>query len=51
VSAALARVHDRWHHPLHLKILDDADFIKGNFATDFLTRYEYVAESAWAAGR
>ncbi len=37
--------------PLHLKILDDADFIKGNFATDFLTRYEHVAESARAAGR
>src|SRR5579864_8634857 len=37
--------------PLHLKILDDADFIKGNFATDFLTRYEHVAEAARAAGR
>jgi acetyl-CoA carboxylase biotin carboxylase subunit len=38
--------------PLHLKILDDADFIKGNVATDFLTRYEHVAESAArAAGR
>jgi acetyl-CoA carboxylase biotin carboxylase subunit len=37
--------------PLHLKILEDADFVKGNFATDFLTRYEHVAESARAAGR
>ena len=26
--------------PLHLKILDDADFIRGDFATDFLKRYE-----------
>src|SRR5271165_4893059 len=36
--------------PLHLKILDDPDFIAGEFATDFLTRYEHV-ESARAAGR
>jgi acetyl-CoA carboxylase biotin carboxylase subunit len=36
---------------LHLKILDDPDFIAGNFATDFLTRYEHVAEAARAAGR
>jgi acetyl-CoA carboxylase biotin carboxylase subunit len=35
---------------LHLRILDDPDFIAGNFATDFLTRYEHV-ESARAAGR
>ncbi len=26
--------------PLHLKILDDADFVRGEFATDFLKRYE-----------
>jgi len=26
--------------PLHLKILDDADFQRGEFATDFLKRYE-----------
>ncbi len=26
--------------PLHLKILEDADFIRGDFATDFLKRYE-----------
>jgi len=36
---------------LHLKILDDPDFIAGKFATDFLTRYEHVAEAARAAGR
>jgi acetyl-CoA carboxylase, biotin carboxylase subunit len=28
--------------PLHLKILDDADFQAGKFATDFLRRYEPV---------
>jgi acetyl-CoA carboxylase biotin carboxylase subunit len=28
--------------PLHLKILDDADFQSGQFATDFLRRYEPV---------
>jgi len=28
--------------PLHLKILDDADFQAGQFATDFLSRYEPV---------
>ena len=26
--------------PLHLKILEDPDFVRGQFATDFLTRYE-----------
>lgn len=26
--------------PLHLKILDDADFQRGNYATDFLRRFE-----------
>jgi biotin carboxylase len=26
--------------PLHLKILHDPDFNRGEFATDFLTRYE-----------
>jgi acetyl-CoA carboxylase, biotin carboxylase subunit len=26
--------------PLHLKILDDKDFNRGEFATDFLSRYE-----------
>ena len=26
--------------PLHLRILDDADFQRGEFATDFLKRYE-----------
>jgi acetyl-CoA carboxylase biotin carboxylase subunit len=36
---------------LHLKILDDPDFARGHFATDFLTRYEHVAEAARAAGR
>jgi acetyl-CoA carboxylase biotin carboxylase subunit len=29
--------------PLHLKILDDADFQQGEFATDFLKRFEAVA--------
>jgi acetyl-CoA carboxylase biotin carboxylase subunit len=36
---------------LHLKILEDPDFVAGQFATDFLTRYEHVQESARAAGR
>src|SRR5580693_2501553 len=36
---------------LHLKILDDEDFIAGKFATDFLTRYEHIADAARAAGR
>jgi acetyl-CoA carboxylase, biotin carboxylase subunit len=31
----------RTNIPLHLKILDDADFKKGRFATDFLKRYEH----------
>ena len=26
--------------PLHLKILHDPDFNRGQYATDFLTRYE-----------
>jgi acetyl-CoA carboxylase biotin carboxylase subunit len=30
----------RTNIPLHLKILDDADFQRGDFATDFLKRYE-----------
>jgi acetyl-CoA carboxylase biotin carboxylase subunit len=30
----------RTNIPLHLKILDDADFKRGEFATDFLKRYE-----------
>jgi len=30
--------------PLHLRILDDPDFRKGDFATDFLSRYEAAAE-------
>ena len=31
--------------PLHLRILDDPDFRKGDLATDFLTRYEAAVES------
>ncbi len=31
--------------PLHLKILDDPDFRKGDLATDFLSRYEAPAET------
>ncbi|HTW86903.1 MAG TPA: acetyl-CoA carboxylase biotin carboxylase subunit [Candidatus Binataceae bacterium] len=30
----------RTNIPLHLKILDDADFQRGNYATDFLRRFE-----------
>jgi acetyl-CoA carboxylase biotin carboxylase subunit len=30
----------RTNIPLHLKILEDADFKRGHFATDFLKRYE-----------
>ena len=30
--------------PLHLRILDDPDFRKGDFATDFLSRYEAAGE-------
>jgi acetyl-CoA carboxylase, biotin carboxylase subunit len=43
----------RTNIPLHLKILDDPDFRKGDFATDFLKRYESVAEppAATAAAR
>jgi acetyl-CoA carboxylase biotin carboxylase subunit len=36
--------------PLHLRILDDADFAAGNFATDFLTRFEPQQEPRRAAG-
>ncbi len=32
--------------PLHLKILDDADFQGGEFATDFLKRYETAPPAA-----
>ena len=35
--------------PLHLKILDDADFQRGEFATDFLKRYETPPAAAPAA--
>jgi acetyl-CoA carboxylase biotin carboxylase subunit len=36
--------------PLHLKILSDPDFIRGDFATDFLRRYEPpVAEARTSA--
>ncbi len=35
--------------PLHLRILDDPDFVAGEFATDFLTRYEASSEMAKAA--
>ena len=40
--------------PLHLRILQDADFLRGEFATDFLTRFErdgHAAEAIRAAGR
>ena len=40
--------------PLHLRILDDQDFARGEFATDFLTRFErdtHGAEAMRAAGR
>ncbi|MGZ6213005.1 MAG: ATP-binding protein, partial [Candidatus Binataceae bacterium] len=40
--------------PLHLRILQDADFLRGEFATDFLSRYEretHAAEAVRAAGR
>jgi acetyl-CoA carboxylase biotin carboxylase subunit len=32
--------------PLHLKILHDPDFLRGDFATDFLRRYEPPAKDA-----
>jgi acetyl-CoA carboxylase, biotin carboxylase subunit len=35
--------------PLHLKILHDPDFIRGEFATDFLSRYEKSALAPEAA--
>ncbi len=35
--------------PLHLKILHDPDFIRGEFATDFLNRYEKSAPAPEAA--
>jgi len=31
--------------PLHLRILDDPDFVAGNFATDFLKRFEPAAQA------
>jgi acetyl-CoA carboxylase biotin carboxylase subunit len=40
--------------PLHLRILGDPDFLRGEFATDFLGRFEreaQPAEAARAAGR
>jgi acetyl-CoA carboxylase biotin carboxylase subunit len=40
--------------PLHLRILGDPDFLRGEFATDFLSRFEreaQPAEAARAAGR
>ena len=40
--------------PLHLQILEDPDFLRGEFATDFLTRFErdaHAAEAVRAAGR
>jgi acetyl-CoA carboxylase biotin carboxylase subunit len=41
--------------PLHLKILDDPDFQRGDYATNFLRRYEPAAsrpiEAVHAAGR
>ncbi len=32
--------------PLHLKILHDPDFNRGEFATDFLTRYDRPIDEA-----
>jgi biotin carboxylase len=40
--------------PLHLRILQDPDFLRGEFATDFLTRFErdsHAPEAIRAAGR
>jgi acetyl-CoA carboxylase biotin carboxylase subunit len=40
--------------PLHLRILGDPDFLRGEFATDFLGRFErdtHAAEAVRAAGR
>jgi acetyl-CoA carboxylase biotin carboxylase subunit len=40
--------------PLHLRILEDPDFLRGEFATDFLSRFErdaHAAEAVRAAGR
>ena len=34
--------------PLHLKILDDPDFQRGQFATDFLNRYQPPSAEAVA---
>jgi acetyl-CoA carboxylase, biotin carboxylase subunit len=36
--------------PLHLRILDDPDFNGGEFATDFLRRFETAQEQIQAAG-
>jgi len=40
--------------PLHLRILQEPDFLRGEFATDFLGRFErdtHAAEAVRAAGR
>jgi acetyl-CoA carboxylase biotin carboxylase subunit len=37
--------------PLHLRIMDDADFVRGDFATDFLKRYEGAAAAPAAPMR
>jgi acetyl-CoA carboxylase biotin carboxylase subunit len=40
--------------PLHLRILQEPDFLRGYFATDFLSRFErepHPAEAVRAAGR
>jgi acetyl-CoA carboxylase biotin carboxylase subunit len=39
----------RTNIPLHLKILDDVDFKRGEFATDFLKRYERAPVAPVAA--
>ncbi|HXW84774.1 MAG TPA: carbamoyl phosphate synthase, partial [Candidatus Binataceae bacterium] len=36
--------------PLHLKILHDPDFIRGDFATDFLTRYTPARAAVESSG-
>ena len=41
----------RTNIPLHLKILDDADFRRGEFATDFLKRYEHAPAAPEAIER
>jgi acetyl-CoA carboxylase biotin carboxylase subunit len=37
--------------PLHLRILDEPDFVAGNFGTDFLKRFEPVAKESAAERR